>query len=131
MKEGGVEPAAWIEVSDNAIESSARLFAELPRHVSAVIGVGGGKALDVAKYVGFLGRLPPTRCRPRSRTTAFAVRNRVYDPGKRRSFPAALPFGVVIDTAVCQQAPRILTLSGVGDLVAKFTAVRDWKLAFH
>ena len=25
--------------------------------------------------------------------------------------------------------PRILTLSGVGDLVAKFTAVRDWKLA--
>lgn len=26
---------------------------------------------------------------------------------------------------------RILTLSGVGDLVAKFSAVRDWKLAFH
>lgn len=25
----------------------------------------------------------------------------------------------------------MLTLSGVGDLVAKFTAVRDWKLAFH
>ena len=132
LKEGGVEPAAWIEVSDNAIESSPRLFAELPRHVSAVIGVGGGKALDVAKYVGFLGRLPyyavPTSlsndgfCSPQSSLTIH---------GKRRSFPAALPFGVVIDTAVCQQAPRILTLSGVGDLVAKFTAVRDWKLAFH
>ena len=25
----------------------------------------------------------------------------------------------------------MLTLSGVGDLVAKFTAIRDWKLAFH
>jgi glycerol-1-phosphate dehydrogenase [NAD(P)+] len=50
--------------------------------------------------------------------------------GKRRSLPAALPFGVVIDTAVCRDAPRVLTLSGVGDLVAKFTAVRDWKLAF-
>jgi glycerol-1-phosphate dehydrogenase [NAD(P)+] len=37
----------------------------------------------------------------------------------------------VIDTAVCRDAPRMLTLSGVGDLVAKFTAVRDWKLAFH
>ena len=32
---------------------------------------------------------------------------------------------------MCLDAPRILTLSGVGDLVAKFTAVRDWKLAFH
>src|SRR6185312_14696440 len=30
-----------------------------------------------------------------------------------------------------RDAPRLLTLSGVGDLVAKFTAVRDWKIAFH
>src|SRR5262249_46676986 len=49
----------------------------------------------------------------------------------RRSPSPTLPFGGVIDTAVCRDAPRILTLSGVGDLVAKFTAVRDWKLAFH
>jgi glycerol-1-phosphate dehydrogenase [NAD(P)+] len=38
---------------------------------------------------------------------------------------------VLIDTQVCQAAPRLLTLSGVGDLVAKFSAVHDWKLAFH
>ena len=127
-----VEPAAWIEVSENDIESAARLFADLPKGATAVVGVGGGKALDVAKYVGFLGRLPyyavPTSlsndgfCSPQSSLT---VR------GKRRSLPAALPFGVVIDTAVCRDAPRILTLSGVGDLVAKFTAIRDWKLSFH
>jgi glycerol-1-phosphate dehydrogenase [NAD(P)+] len=119
-------------VSDNDLESAARLFADLPKGASAVIGVGGGKALDVAKYVGFLGRLPyyavPTSlsndgfCSPQSSLT---VRS------KRRSLPAALPFGVVVDTAVCRDAPRALTLSGVGDLVAKFTAVRDWKLAFH
>jgi glycerol-1-phosphate dehydrogenase [NAD(P)+] len=132
LKDSTIEPAAWVEVSDNDLESTARLFAELPRGVSAVVGAGGGKALDVAKYVGFLSRLPyyalPTSlsndgfCSPQSSLT---IR------GKRRSLPAALPFGVVIDTAVCRDAPRVLTLSGVGDLVAKFTAVRDWKLAFH
>jgi glycerol-1-phosphate dehydrogenase [NAD(P)+] len=132
LKGQGVESAAWVEVSENDIESAARLFADLPKGVTAVVGVGGGKALDVAKYVGFLGRLPyyavPTSlsndgfCSPQSSLT---VR------GKRRSLPAALPFGVVIDTAVCRDAPRLLTLSGVGDLVAKFTAVRDWKLSFH
>lgn len=132
LKEQSVEPVAWVEVSDNDLESAARLFADLPKGVSAVVGVGGGKALDVAKYVGFLSRLPyfavPTSlsndgfCSPQSSLT---IR------GKRRSLPAALPFGVVVDTAVCRDAPRILTLSGVGDLVAKFTAVRDWKLAFH
>jgi glycerol-1-phosphate dehydrogenase [NAD(P)+] len=132
LKADGIETAAWIEVSDNEVESSAHLFAELPSKVSAIVGVGGGKALDVAKYVGFLGRLPyyavPTSlsndgfCSPQSSLT---IR------GKRRSLPAALPFGVIIDTAVCLNAPRVLTHSGVGDLVAKFTAVRDWKLAFH
>lgn len=132
LTEQHLEPAAWVEVADNDLEAAARLFAELPKGVSAVVGVGGGKALDVAKYVGFLGRLPyyavPTSlsndgfCSPQSSLT---VR------GKRRSLPAALPFGVVVDTAVCRDAPRVLTLSGVGDLVAKFTAVRDWKLAFH
>jgi glycerol-1-phosphate dehydrogenase [NAD(P)+] len=131
LKGQNVEPAAWVEIAENGLESAARLFADLPK-VSAVVGVGGGKALDVAKYVGFLGRLPyyavPTSlsndgfCSPQSSLT---VR------GKRRSLPAALPFGVIIDTAVCRDAPRVLTLSGVGDLVAKFTAVRDWKLAFH
>jgi glycerol-1-phosphate dehydrogenase [NAD(P)+] len=132
LKEQSIEPVAWIEVADNDLESTARLFADLPKGTSAVVGVGGGKALDVAKYVGFLSRIPyysaPTSlsndgfCSPQSSLTVRGI---------RRSLPSALPFGVVIDTAVCRDAPRILTLSGVGDLVSKFTAVRDWKLAFH
>jgi glycerol-1-phosphate dehydrogenase [NAD(P)+] len=41
-----------------------------------------------------------------------------------------MPFGVLIDTEVCLAAPEILWLAGVGDLLAKLTAVTDWKLAF-
>ena len=51
--------------------------------------------------------------------------------GQRRPLPAVLPGGVIVDTRVCGGAPRPLLLSGVGNLVAKFTAVTDWKLAFH
>lgn len=97
-----------------------------------MVDTGGGKALDVAKYVAHLAGLPyyavPTSlsndgfCSPQSSLT---VR------GQRRSLPATLPRGVIFDTGVCRNAPRILTLSGVGDLVAKLTAVRDWKLAFR
>ena len=132
LREQGIEAAAWNEVADNSLEASVRLFAALPGRVSAIVGVGGGKALDVAKHAGFLARLPyyavPTSlsndgfCGPQASLTVA---------GRRRSVAAALPFGVVIDTAVCLDAPRILTLSGVGDLVAKLTAVRDWRLAFH
>lgn len=128
----GIEPLVWHEIEDNSIESCSKLFASLPTSVDAVIGVGGGKALDVAKYTAFLGNWPfysvPTSlsndgfCSPQSSLTFN---------GKRRSFPAAIPYGVIIDIDVCLAAPRILTLSGVGDLVAKFTAAQDWKLAFH
>jgi glycerol-1-phosphate dehydrogenase [NAD(P)+] len=128
----GIEPASWIEISDNELELAARLFIDLPRNTAAIVGAGGGKALDMAKYVAFLARLPyfavPTSlsndgfCSPQASLT---VRD------QRRSLAAAMPRAVVIDTGVCRDAPRILTLSGVGDLVAKFTAVRDWKLAFH
>jgi len=127
-----VEAVTWVEIANNDLESAARLFTELPTGTAAVVGVGGGKALDTAKYIAFLSRLPyyavPTSlsndgfCSPQSSLT---VR------GQRRSLPATLPRGVIIDTAVCRDAPRLLTLSGVGDLVAKFTAVRDWKLAFR
>ena len=132
LREHDVTTASWIEVSENDLETAARLFLELPKGVTALIGTGGGKALDIAKYAAFLARLPyyavPTSlsndgfCSPQSSLT---VR------GQRKSLPASLPRGVIVDTGVCRNAPRELTLSGVGDLVAKFTAVRDWKLAFH
>lgn len=128
----GIDIVTWAEIATNDVESAARQFVELPAVPAAIVGAGGGKALDVAKYVAFLGRWPycavPTSlsndgfCSPQSSLT---VR------GKRRSLPAALPRGVVVDTTVCHDAPRLLTLSGVGDLVAKFTATHDWKLAFH
>jgi glycerol-1-phosphate dehydrogenase [NAD(P)+] len=132
LEDDAVEAGAWVEISSNGFEDTLRLFADLPPGIAAVVGVGGGKALDVAKYLAFLARLPyyavPTSlsndgfCSPQSSLT---IRDR------RKSVGAAVPYGVVVDTAVCRDAPRALTLSGVGDLVAKFTAVRDWKLAFH
>jgi glycerol-1-phosphate dehydrogenase [NAD(P)+] len=132
LKSSAAEVVLNVEVSDNSFELATELFRNLPGRVDAVIGIGGGKALDVAKYIAFLGRLRyyavPTSlsndgfCSPQSSLTIG---------GKRKSLPAALPHGVVVDTAVCLSAPTALWLSGVGDLVAKVTAVADWKLAFH
>lgn len=132
LRESGVEILRQQPVQQASLEQAQALFAELPSTAQAIIGLGGGKALDTAKYVGFLARLPylsvPTSlsndgfCSPQSSLTLA---------GKRRSLPSQMPFGVVIDTAVTRAAPMALWWSGVGDLVSKVTAVRDWKLAFH
>ncbi len=119
-------------VKEASFEQARELFPQVPAKTRAIVGYGGGKALDVAKYVSYLTRIPylavPTSlsndgfCSPQSSLTLA---------GKRKSLPSAMPFGVVIDTEVCLAAPEILWLAGVGDLVAKLTAVADWKLAFN
>lgn len=128
----GIEVVGKETVREASLEFAQSIFAKLPGRTQAVIGLGGGKALDIAKYVGFLARLPdisvPTSlsndgfCSPQSSLTIA---------GKRRSLPSQMPFGVVVDTEVTGAAPIPLWWSGVGDLVSKVTAVRDWKLAFH
>ncbi len=127
----GIGLVVDLEVTENSIEEAQRIFATADR-VDALVGFGGGKALDVAKYVGFLSEKPyysvPASlsndgfCSPQSSLTVA---------GERRSLPSRMPFAVVVDTEVCLHAPELLWWSGVGDLVAKITAVEDWRLAFH
>jgi glycerol-1-phosphate dehydrogenase [NAD(P)+] len=132
LRSRNVQILRQTQVESVSFEKATDLFRQSPGDSEAVIGFGGGKALDVAKYIAFLSRLPylsvPTSlsndgfCSPQSSLT-------VQD--RRRTMASAMPFGVILDTAVCLSAPEILWHSGVGDLVSKFTAVTDWKMAFH
>ncbi len=128
----GVDIIQRCEVASATYEHAQELFSSLPTNTHALIGLGGGKALDLAKYVSFLARRPyiavPTSlsndgyCSPQSSLEMH---------GRRRSLPSAMPYGVVVDTEVCLHSPRVLWCAGIGDSVAKITAVFDWKLAFH
>jgi glycerol-1-phosphate dehydrogenase [NAD(P)+] len=124
---------AWSqEVNAAAFEATAGLLEALPPVCDAVVGLGGGKALDMARYVAHLAGLPyfavPTSlsndgfCSPQASLTLG---------GRRHSLPAVLPQAVIVDTVVCLAAPDVLWWAGVGDLVSKVTAIADWKLAFH
>lgn len=132
LKAEGIQVLHRWPVQEASFEQARELFPQIPARTRAIVGFGGGKALDVAKYVAFLTRIPyiavPTSlsndgfCSPQSSLTL---------EGRRKSLPSTMPFGVAIDTEICLAAPEILWLAGVGDLAAKLTAVADWKLAFN
>jgi glycerol-1-phosphate dehydrogenase [NAD(P)+] len=132
LEREGIESAAPTSIGDASQEGAEALAEGSAPASRAIVGLGGGKALDAAKYASSRSGLPylavPTSlsndgfCSPQASLTVG---------GRRQSLPATMPYGVVVDTEVCLRAPRRLWLSGVGDLVAKLTAVRDWKLAFH
>jgi glycerol-1-phosphate dehydrogenase [NAD(P)+] len=120
------------EVTEASVEAAVQLLGALPRGTQAIVGLGGGKALDVGKYLASLSGLyyfaVPTSlsndgfCSPQASLTLG---------GRRKSFPTGLPDAVIVDTEVCLGAPVSLWCSGVGDLVSKVTAVWDWRLAFE
>lgn len=121
-----------VAIEDASFEQATQRLAHLARECQAIVGFGGGKVLDTAKYVSFLAGLPcfavPTSL---SNDGFCSSQSSLTLDGRRRSLPARLPTGVIVDTEVCLQAPIVLWLSGVGDLVAKITAIHDWKAAFH
>lgn len=112
---------------EQALELAKTIFAE---GYEVIIGIGGGKVLDVAKYAGFIGKIPyiclPTTLSNDSLASPMAV----LDIGKdmRKTLGCKIPTGIVVDTNVIMNAPVEHLKSGIGDTISKYTALYDWKL---
>lgn len=97
---------------------------------SFLIGVGGGRSIDIAKLSSFNSRIPfvsvPTSASHDGISSPFAS---VKGLDRPYSIVAKPPIAIVADISVISKAPFKLLESGCGDLVSKRTAVRDWELS--
>jgi glycerol-1-phosphate dehydrogenase [NAD(P)+] len=100
--------------------------------VTFVLGVGGGRVIDVAKLVAKRGEMEflsvPTAA---SHDGIASSRASLKGSGSEAtaSVAARAPLGVIADIEIIRKSPYRLTASGCGDIIAKYTAVRDWELA--
>ncbi|MFQ6013016.1 MAG: NAD(P)-dependent glycerol-1-phosphate dehydrogenase [Thermoplasmata archaeon] len=97
---------------------------------TAVLGVGGGRPIDVAKYASFRQEIPflslPTAASHDGLVSANAS---LLGPDGKTSLAAHAPLAVVMDTEVIAASPHRLLASGCADIVSNATAVKDWILA--
>lgn len=95
-----------------------------------VFGVGGGTKIDVAKLSSAHQEVPfisvPTTA---SHDGIASPLSSVKGFEKPYSVMAQAPIAIIADTNIIMQAPWRFVVSGCGDVIAKFTAVKDWKLA--
>ncbi|WP_276248141.1 MULTISPECIES: NAD(P)-dependent glycerol-1-phosphate dehydrogenase [unclassified Haladaptatus] len=95
-----------------------------------LVGVGGGKAIDIAKMAadridrGFIS--VPTAA---SHDGIVSGRGSVPEGDTRHSVAADPPLAVVADTELLADAPWELTTAGCADIISNYTAVKDWQLA--
>lgn len=96
----------------------------------SVVGVGGGQAIDAAKYISWkkgirLVSIPTILSVDAFVTPAAGIRrnNEVFYVG------SSSPDPLIIDFEILRKAPKELNIAGVGDLLSIHTASFDWELA--
>lgn len=107
-------------ISENARASGA----------DAVIGVGGGRTIDVAKLSAkrsgaFFISVPTAAAHDGIASSLASVKglDRPY------SLKANPPIAVLADSKIISESPYRFTASGCGDVISKAVSVRDWQLA--
>lgn len=117
-----------IELAD--MRTVARVRKMVRGKIDFLLGVGGGRCIDVAKLASFRDGKPFLSV-PTAASHDGIASSRASIKTKRRptSIETHSPLAIVADTLIIKRAPHRLLAAGCGDMVANLTAVRDWELA--
>ena len=97
--------------------------------IDFLVGVGGGRPIDLAKQAGFNKNIPFVSIPTAASHDGFgSARSSIRQAGRKTSMQAIPPIAVVADTTIISRAPFRLLAAGVGDIVSNQTAVLDWRL---
>ena len=96
---------------------------------ASIIGLGGGQAVDVAKFIAWRRRLPLFQVPTAMTVNApFGHRAGLRREGVVRYLGYVVPEAVYVDFDVIASAPPGLNRAGVGDILCYHTAHLDWRL---
>lgn len=133
---------AHIEVTDVIVYGTNSTQATIDRLIStpsvqeaeAIIGFGGGRAIDTVKMVALETGKPcftiPTICSNCSAATAISVIYNEDDTVNRYGYPEA-PLHIFINTRTISQAPEKYFWAGIGDGISKGPEVEHASAAFE
>ncbi|MEM2911850.1 MAG: NAD(P)-dependent glycerol-1-phosphate dehydrogenase [Candidatus Bathyarchaeia archaeon] len=130
LKSGGIEAETLIV--ESATLKDVGMVEEKIKALKpqVVFGVGGGTKIDVAKLSSARQGVPfisvPTTA---SHDGISSPLSSVKGLEKPFSVRAQAPIAIIADTKIIMQTPYRLIASGCGDVIAKVTAVKDWRLA--
>src|SRR5579875_4221300 len=123
--------AKWGDVDASTFQEVERVTKiAMESHADFLIGIGGGKSIDVAKLASFNCKIPfvsvPTSASHDGISSPFGS---VKGLDRPYSVVAKPPIAIIADIEIILKAPHNLLISGCGDLVSKKTAVKDWQLS--
>ncbi|MER7990434.1 iron-containing alcohol dehydrogenase family protein [Streptomyces noursei] len=123
--------AEWYEVGGGTLDEAIKLADAMKKgHYDAVVGLGGGKIIDCAKFAAARIGLPLVAVATNLSHDGLCspVATLDNDAG-RGSYGVPNPIAVVIDLDIIREAPVRFVRSGIGDALSNISAVADWELS--
>ena len=113
---------------DEAIVGEAFMFC--PSNADAVIAVGGGVINDTGKIVSAQKHIPDIYVSTAPSMDGFASASSSMErEGLKVSLNSKCPDVVIGDADVLANAPRHMIISGIGDMMAKYVSLVEWRIA--
>lgn len=101
--------------------------------ITCIIGIGGGRPLDVSKYSASMTKRPfisiPTTIANDGVASPIAV---LEDSNKKtKSLGCSVPSGIILDIDIIKSCPINLVKAGIGDTLSNLSAIYDWELDYR
>lgn len=124
-----VTNCVYVENSDHSTLERVKKHAKIV-NANLVLGIGGGKNIDIAKAVANFLKIPYISVPTILSHDGIASDRAVISKGKKK-YPvlASPPLAIVADLEILSKAPFRFFAAGCGDVIAKRTSVLDWQLA--
>lgn len=120
-------PAENLHANEHGVEL---LLNKLPEEASYLIAVGSGTVHDITRYCAYQKNINFVSCPTAASVDGFCSSVAAMTwKGCKKTLTAVAPKLVMADVEIIKNAPIRLAKSGFGDMVGKYIALTDWKVA--
>jgi len=133
LRKVNIPNAKFVFITDTRISTILKVYNGylLGNSFPVIVGIGGGKVIDAAKYLGFLKALPvisvPTTLSNDGICSPVSVL--IDENGKKQSIRSTMPIAVIGNLDIIKKSPIKYISAGIGDMLAKISSLKDWRLA--
>ncbi len=128
---GTLDNAELWHTDAGGVEDATRLARRLREgFYDALVGIGGGRTLDVAKYAASLSGLPMVAVATSLAHDGLASPvASLEDHGRKGSYGVQRPIAVRVDLDSVRRSAPALRRGRLGDVISNLSAIADWRLA--
>lgn len=106
------------------------ILVECTKDVLLIVSIGSGTINDLGRFISSRIKIPYIIAATAPSMDGYAsVVSPLIIKGFKKTFEAVYPFAVIADPEILKDAPIDMIRAGYGDILGKYTALADWRLA--